>query len=299
MSKISDTYDEGYLAGAIAELRKMPPDLARTLSTDMRGKLRREMQNAVAARDAAKMRLKPLEAQIDGLEKAARWFDETSTFSMSRPQGSAWHRVLTARSADFIAAPDGFSIGELVSDECRVFLMEHDWSVALGAIEDASEWRLPYPRCVFEFSISGRRVCCAMQQDDGLPARSVTLMEFGDVWIMALSTSGLTAIVDRNVRAACVALDADVAETEITRAPHALNKARARKHLPPLSDFHTLSIVRRSRAARLARDTGDRRGVRLHFRRGHWRHYEAHKTWIKWMLVGDPDLGFINKHYAL
>jgi hypothetical protein len=41
------------------------------------------------------------------------------------------------------------------------------------------------------------------------------------------------------------------------------------------------------------------RKKRLHFRRGHWRHYETHKTWIKWMLVGDPDLGFIEKQYRL
>jgi hypothetical protein len=33
--------------------------------------------------------------------------------------------------------------------------------------------------------------------------------------------------------------------------------------------------------------------------RGHWRHYERHKTWIKWTLVGDPDLGFVDKHYRL
>lgn len=41
------------------------------------------------------------------------------------------------------------------------------------------------------------------------------------------------------------------------------------------------------------------RHVRMHFRRGHWRHYQEHRTWIKWMLVGDPDLGIIEKHYRL
>jgi len=31
----------------------------------------------------------------------------------------------------------------------------------------------------------------------------------------------------------------------------------------------------------------------------HWRHFENHKTWIKWHLRGDPCLGFIDKHYRL
>jgi hypothetical protein len=30
-----------------------------------------------------------------------------------------------------------------------------------------------------------------------------------------------------------------------------------------------------------------------------WRHFVSHKTWIKWTLVGDPDLGFIDKEYRL
>jgi hypothetical protein len=29
------------------------------------------------------------------------------------------------------------------------------------------------------------------------------------------------------------------------------------------------------------------------------RHYEGHKTLIKRMLVGDPALGFVEKHYRL
>ncbi len=48
----------------------------------------------------------------------------------------------------------------------------------------------------------------------------------------------------------------------------------------------------------LAAKGGSRR-TRLHVVRGHWRHYEEHKTWIKWHLRGDPDLGFIQKHYSL
>ena len=45
--------------------------------------------------------------------------------------------------------------------------------------------------------------------------------------------------------------------------------------------------------------TGTHRSPRLHFRRGHWRHYEDHKTWIRWQMVGNPDLGFVEKQYRL
>jgi hypothetical protein len=38
---------------------------------------------------------------------------------------------------------------------------------------------------------------------------------------------------------------------------------------------------------------------RLHFRRGHFRHFDGWKTWVNWCLVGDPDLGFVDKHYKL
>jgi hypothetical protein len=42
-----------------------------------------------------------------------------------------------------------------------------------------------------------------------------------------------------------------------------------------------------------------RHSPRLHFRRGHHRHYENYKLWIKWQLVGNPDIGFIDKDYKL
>lgn len=62
---------------------------------------------------------------------------------------------------------------------------------------------------------------------------------------------------------------------------------------------HVISLAnRRNRPAALGGDGSSRRR-RLHFRRGHWRHFETHKTWIKWMLVGDPDLGFVEKEYRL
>lgn len=105
----------------------------------------------------------------------------------------------------------------------------------------------------------------------------------------------------KQVRAICIALDAEVAETEVVRAPHKLNRARERRARPLIADYHTVKLARRPRPKPLPRDGLEQatRHVRLHFRRGHWRHFEQHKTWINWTLVGDPDLGYIEKHYRL
>lgn len=60
-----------------------------------------------------------------------------------------------------------------------------------------------------------------------------------------------------------------------------------------------VDLARRHRIANPAEPSGNGSRKRLHFRRGHWRHYESMKTWIRWCLAGDPDLGFIDKHYTL
>ena len=100
--------------------------------------------------------------------------------------------------------------------------------------------------------------------------------------------------------AICIALDAAIATTEVVRAPHKINRVREAKGRLPIFDFHSVRLTKRSRPMPLPVDP-DRAITRrrLHFRRGHWRHFDDHKTWINWMLVGDPDLGFVDKNYRL
>ena len=105
--------------------------------------------------------------------------------------------------------------------------------------------------------------------------------------------------VDKQIRAIAIALDAEVIETECVRAPEKLNKAREKRGEPPLRDYHIVSLAQRHRAAPLPDHERRHRSPRLHFRRGHWRHYEEHRTWVRWTLVGNPDLGFIEKEYRL
>jgi len=103
------------------------------------------------------------------------------------------------------------------------------------------------------------------------------------------------------IRAILIALEARVASAEVIRADYKLNAAREKRGKLPLYDYHIVSLARRARTANPLPLDPDRHITRrrLHFRRGHWRHYEKHKVWIEWMLVGDPDLGFIDKEYRL
>jgi hypothetical protein len=218
------------------------------------------------------------------------------------------------------------------------FLVQHDWAKALTRAPEFSdgEFRLPYPDCAFEFHIGGRRVIALFLGDDhegvdmdGYPIYCALSTKCSTGWITfagwyinegrwisdldADQQNGdynklvepLRKIVADQVMAISVALEAEVAETEIVRASYKMNRIRERDGKLPLFDHHVVKLARRSRAPALpaeyhgTEDQEKRRSPRFHFRRGHWRHFSNHKAWIKWMLVGDPDLGWIEKEYAL
>lgn len=116
--------------------------------------------------------------------------------------------------------------------------------------------------------------------------------------------SALGSCFGRQIRAISIALEARVAEKEIVRAPFKLNRKREQGGKLPIYDHHVVNLSRRGprglpRDRDLIPNEDKRRAPRLHFRRGHWRHYATHKTRIAWMLVGNHDLGFIDKEYRL
>lgn len=190
------------------------------------------------------------------------------------------------------------------------FLIEHDWAAAFAGATDIDEGdiRLPYDSCMFELKIGGRRVACYCDDNDW----KVIFISIKGGWVAGeitdehfLRRGGGPSrdIVENQIRAICIALDAEVAVKETVRADEKLNRSREKRGKPPLLDYHVIRLARRERAAPLPSgdDDGERkhRSPRLHFVRGHWRHYDSHKTWINWHLRGDPDLGFIDKHYRL
>jgi hypothetical protein len=199
----------------------------------------------------------------------------------------------------------------VAGEKLGVFLIEHDWAEAFASAGEevaGYEFRLPYKICLFDFQISGRRLgVVAFQRfetDYELHA-VVEVPEATGYAYLSLNSPYQTAVksmVERQVRGVCIALEAAIAETEIIRAPHNLNKSREKRGRTIVPDYHVVRLSSRSRASPLpgAEPVEEkRRGPRLHFRRGHWVHFANHKTWRKWTLVGNPDLGFIDKHYRL
>ena len=96
-------------------------------------------------------------------------------------------------------------------------------------------------------------------------------------------------------------LEAEVCKLEKIEAPQKLNKKRLKNGNLPLNDYHVIQLGHQYQGytPHGANDEPSYR-VRLHFRRGHWRKTtDSGKIWIKWCLVGDPALGFVEKHYQI
>jgi hypothetical protein len=262
--------------------------------------------------------------------------------TLQRLQESALHKVIEAITSGSILVAAYTTAEErketdkatelvfkaLRESEFGVFLIQHNWSGAFERATDfeGGEWNLPYPNSVFEFRLTGRRCCCCiLGNDNGEPQFIVLFVEtklgwclatlyqvIGGIWSEArpgmpsailTATDKIINIVREQVRAICIALEAEIVETELVRAPHKLNQAREKKGRQPLFDFHTINLAARKKIKPRPLESGDieteHAHKRLHFVRGHWRHLTNVKTWIKWHMRGDPDLGFIDKEYRL
>lgn len=254
---------------------------------------------------------------------------------LARAQGTALHKLREVWKSGNVAAPAGDDFTRDPSLDMKafdvdyqVFVIEHDWAAAFKGAKDfeGGEIALPYSCTAFEFYISGKRVITLMiAPDDAESIACVPVVQTSTGrWAMPWAyeykngrmlptgsapmenpfVAGFQRVADiigETVRAVCISLEAEIAETTVVRAPHKMNHQRERKGKPPILDYHHVSLARRSRAPRLERDPNAEPGPkkRLHFRRGHYRHFPTFKTWIKWCLVGDPDLGFVDKDYRL
>lgn len=240
-------------------------------------------------------------AALSVLEPYAEWIQLKP--ALEQNDCSRLHRLREAAAAGKLMNPEGGTEQEdpgWLNADFKTFVVRHDWGNALEHAEGIDDsWRLPYEVCTFEFRVTGRNCIVAVaQRDESL--KSTMFIEFGEYWLNPSNCTPAFEMMWSQVRAICIALDAEVAVTEVIRAPAKLNEKRAKAGKPPLPDYRVVDLARRHRIANPAASapgTGTKK--RLHFRRGHWRHYETSRTWIKWQLVGSPDLGFINKHYRL
>lgn len=226
-----------------------------------------------------------------------------------------------------IVPPEDVKEYERIFSAATIFIVEHDWAAAFKGVTDqhgaelgVSEVKLPAEFCAFEFRISGHSVIAIALELDGIlylqpmvqTAVGWTLLGYvrrrsDGGWESdrsdeaAIRADKMLSLIIDQVLAISVALDSEVAVTSTVRVDAKLNHARERRGQLPMFDYHVVSLAKRQRAAALLDDHVPTPGrkKRFHFRRGHWRHYQDHRTWIKWMLVGDPDLGFVDKHYRL
>lgn len=290
------------------------PEETKGLTFDQLGDFFRKKRGEVhrAAREARRMdaEMEALQRDAESLRRLTAWGE--SDPAMQKPREPYFRKfrraMIDGDVTQYGPKCEGREFDQEVMKFVEPFVIEHDWSAALSAGHDG-DIRLPYEVCAFEFRFGDRPVIAIATQFAGDIVFSVATEM--DRWVFcgaAISTSsmrpphsdGVGRVVRRvadQIRAVCIALDAEVAVSEAVRADHPGAASGALR--VPGRDYHVVSLAARHvRHAPLGGDPTGRR-VRLHFRRGHWRHFNKHKTWIRWMLVGDPDLGFIEKHYTL
>lgn len=268
----------------------------------------------------------------------------TSGFRMEKPQGSSIHHLIQFMRESPKEDVNGDFL-QMLENTFQSFVVEHDWASAFSKSEDfeGGEVELPFDYTCFEFRINGLRVLVPLGKDSSGKVVGCLVTGVNRNWYINQShlvftsdgqlidvdlesysddpkvRKGMQAIegfidhLGRQIRAVCIMLDAEVARGEVVHPSEGLVKQRKKQGKSPLRPYHVVRLNRRHRGQH---ERGDGSGThkRLHWRRGHWRHFSTpggqvqytddqgilrSKTRIHWMLVGDPDLGFIDKHYSL
>lgn len=258
-----------------------------------------------AERDVLNKRQAVLERQVSALRDLRQWYAGLVDGQpvIMRNSTSRFHKLEEAfGNGDVVALGNSDALLARVANPPlprAVFLVEHDWARLLKNSEETEgEVLLPFDYCAFEVNISGLHAIACVDQADNMIPHIFYHTPHG--WIFSPGiVNGEPSWRDGAalIRATCIMLDSEVAEVETIRAPEKLNAARQKASKTPLRDHHIVKLDRRRRATPAPGDGEEKTRKRLHFRRGHWRHYATFKSWVRWTLVGDPDLGFVDKEY--
>lgn len=257
---------------------------------------------------------------------------------LEKPQGSSLHHFRQYLEESTMDNMDDDEV-DFLMNEFQSVVIEHDWAAAFANVPgmlDEGEVPMPFDATCFEFRISGLRLLVMMLDKEcflvtGINNRWYVSDErfyFHDNGTFTLSGGGpitrggfavseaqqFLAFLGQQIRAACIMLDAGVAEADAQEPSPALNKHRAKRGQSPLKAYHVVRLHRKH-APRGEVGPATGRHVRAHVRRGHWRHYQdggsgheqftdkdgylRSRTWINWMVVGDINLGFVDKEYRL
>lgn len=309
-------------------LKPFKPKQARSMMVQVWNQLREQDANSKKMFYDNLRQLNEVEAKVGMLKEEIAILDELKEWGSSENGGLILQRATDSLAHSLMSAfRDGKVAVMTVKDGSasttfctgndaplgQSFVVEHDWASAFKHSEEfttSDDYALPYETTCFEFQVSGKRVIASLYNaiDGAIEGHwYVKLSSVKDAWLHSTDASQdsvwnpLKRFIKQHVKAICIALEAKVAITEIVRAPYRLNARRETVGKLPVQDHHVVKLASRVRSAPLPdgfEKTPGRR-KRLHFRRGHWRHYPTHKVRINWMLVGDPDLGFVDKEYRL
>lgn len=246
--------------------------------------------------------LKTLEPAADAY---TAWKDLTPR--LEKNDCSRLHNLVAHLKKQFRFMPEivkGGNPSDYPWHEVVPFVVQHDWVAAFkNATDYDGSFNLPYSRCAFEFRISGYSFIALVGQDDKEHEPNYRFyVSCHDYWLSEdddKEQPPAWAFAREQIKAICIALDAEVATHNVQRASEKVNRRRELEGKEPFFSYHIVNLNRRVRVANPSNGGSATSKRRLHFRRGHWRHYEKFKTWIRWCLAGDPDLGFIDKEYRL
>lgn len=310
-SQVLDANAVKSIDGAKAEIARVMEGLSPEARERVGRKLREQYAEEARKNAAARETRVEIERRIAALEELRVW---DPPLVLERNEHPRLHILKEALRNGRVVDGSGETKDHLIAEPIEAvvglqhtFVVKHDWAAAFEHAEgiEADEFKLPYDICAFEFRVAGRALILVATDLLGISALS-TFIECGDYWYMpppgakgGEKCDPVVRFLWTQLRAICIALDAEVAVETVVRAPHKLNEKRVRAGKVPLVDHRVVDLARRHRVANPLAGTGTGSKKRLHFRRGHWRHYEESKTWIRWCLVGNPDLGFISKEYSL
>lgn len=255
----------------------------------------------------------------DALEDVIRWESQVTKPKLEKNDHTRLHRLVDCvqKEVSVQVTDSGDEAMPLSIGSLQTFVVKHDWAAAfgdtLGTIA-GEELRMPFPMVAFEFMINGKPlIVIVIEQEDTTHKVKVFVEAKNGVWIDFQfenhQSQPVYAFAWAQVKAICVMLDSEVAETTTVPAPEKLNRKRAASGKTPLPPYRVVDLAHRHRSQSIARPaTPTGRKMRAHWCRGYWMHFESDrfkdgvrgtKKWIKWMIKGDPDLGFVEKEYKL
>jgi hypothetical protein len=247
------------------------------------------------------------------------------------------HRGFDRARAEFPMLSSLRSAQVFVLTEDAVHAASHLMATAASPTTVSSLFRLPYPVVWLEAAVNGAKVGIFLdgggsavenlhfaagfvRADTGVGIKAAGIFEPGTLEFSfgnaarqySIRCQPLQAMLDKSPRAhdmlvSTVATAMSAVAIINSRAVSytdpsdlaQLNAARSRRGRPPLIDFHTVRI--RDELARTLRQTtssAEPDGVRLHWRRGHFKARKSGLYWWNPHLAGRKELGYVEKDYV-